>query len=149
MALTFGAVPGIMAVEHPRGARDGRDAHREGLHALPRRRPAAHPPRRPARYLGQVPGWELLDDARLIRRTFRFKNFREAFAFVHAVGELAEAEGHHPDVCFGWGYATVALRTKKINGLHENDFIMAAKVDARAGGRGGATGTGPPAATAP
>jgi len=101
------------------------------------------------RYLGQVPGWELLDDARLIRRTFRFKNFREAFAFVHAVGELAEAEGHHPDVCFGWGYATVALRTKKINGLHENDFIMAAKVDDRAGGRGGATGTGPPAATAP
>jgi len=44
-------------------------------------------------------------------------------------GELAEAEGHHPDVSFGWGYATVSLRTKKIKGLHENDFIMAAKID--------------------
>jgi pterin-4a-carbinolamine dehydratase len=44
-------------------------------------------------------------------------------------GELAESEGHHPDVSFGWGYATVSLRTKKIKGLHENDFIMAAKID--------------------
>ena len=44
-------------------------------------------------------------------------------------GALAEAEGHHPDICFGWGYATVSLRTKKIKGLHENDFIMAAKLD--------------------
>jgi hypothetical protein len=43
--------------------------------------------------------------------------------------ELAESEGHHPDVSFGWGYATVSLRTKKIKGLHENDFIMAAKID--------------------
>ena len=45
------------------------------------------------------------------------------------VGELAEAEGHHPDISFGWGYGTVSLRTKKIKGLHENDFIMAAKID--------------------
>jgi 4a-hydroxytetrahydrobiopterin dehydratase len=52
---------------------------------------------------------------------------------VHGIGELAEAEGHHPDLCFGWGYVTVALRTKKIKGLHENDFIMAAKVDRLAG----------------
>ena len=44
-------------------------------------------------------------------------------------GELAEAEGHHPDILFGWGYATVSLQTKKIKGLHENDFIMAAKLD--------------------
>ena len=43
--------------------------------------------------------------------------------------ELAEAEGHHPDITFGWGYAAVSLRTKKIKGLHENDFIMAAKLD--------------------
>ena len=69
-----------------------------------------------ARDLAQVPGWELLDDARLIRRTFRLKNFREALAFVQSVGELAEAEGHHPEICFGWGYATVSLRTKKIKG---------------------------------
>ena len=46
---------------------------------------------------------------------------------------LAEAEGHHPDISFGWGYATVSLRTKKIKGLHENDFIMAAKLDRIAG----------------
>ena len=85
------------------------------------------------RYLGQVPGWELADDARLLRRTFRLANFREALAFVHGIGELAEAEGHHPDLCFGWGYVTVALRTKKIKGLHENDFILAAKVDRLAG----------------
>jgi pterin-4a-carbinolamine dehydratase len=60
---------------------------------------------------------------------FRFKDFREAFAFVARAAELAEAEGHHPDITFGWGYATVSLRTKKIKGLHENDFIMAAKLD--------------------
>jgi 4a-hydroxytetrahydrobiopterin dehydratase len=53
----------------------------------------------------------------------------EALTFVQKVGEVAETEGHHPDVNFGWGYATVSLRTKKIKGLHENDFIMAAKID--------------------
>ena len=81
------------------------------------------------RYLGQVRDWELLDDARLVRRTYRFGNFREALAFVDQVGALAEAAGHHPDVCFGWGYATISLQTHKIKGLHENDFILAAKVD--------------------
>jgi 4a-hydroxytetrahydrobiopterin dehydratase len=45
------------------------------------------------------------------------------------VGELAEREAHHPDISFGWGYAEVSLQTKKINGLHENDFILAAKID--------------------
>ena len=49
------------------------------------------------------------------------------------VGALAESEGHHPDVQFGWGYATISLQTKKIMGLHENDFIMAAKIDRIAG----------------
>jgi hypothetical protein len=48
---------------------------------------------------------------------------------VQKIGELAEAEGHHPDISFGWGYATVGLQTKKIKGLHENDFIMATKID--------------------
>ena len=80
-------------------------------------------------YLAQAPGWELLDDGRKIQRTYRFKNFREALGFVQRAGELAEAEGHHPDIAFGWGYATVSLQTKKIKGLHENDFIMAAKLD--------------------
>jgi Pterin 4 alpha carbinolamine dehydratase len=54
---------------------------------------------------------------------------REALVFVQKVGELAEAEGHHPDIGVGWGYWTVSLRTKKIKGLHENDFIMATKID--------------------
>ena len=69
------------------------------------------------------------DDKRRIERTFKFKNFAEAFAFVTGVADLAEAEGHHPDISFGWGYVTVSLQTKKIRGLHENDFIMAAKLD--------------------
>jgi 4a-hydroxytetrahydrobiopterin dehydratase len=77
----------------------------------------------------QSPDWALLDEAARIERTYRFKNFAEAFAFVERAAALAEAEGHHPDICFGWGYATVSLRTKKIKGLHENDFIMAAKLD--------------------
>jgi 4a-hydroxytetrahydrobiopterin dehydratase len=77
----------------------------------------------------QAPDWALFDEARRIERSFRFPNFREALTFVQRVGELAEAEGHHPDVRFGWGYATVSLQTKKIKGLHENDFIMAAKID--------------------
>ena len=79
--------------------------------------------------LAQTPEWTLLDDAHRIERTFRFGNFAEALAFVQQVGELAETESHHPDISFGWGYATVSLRTKKIKGLHENDFIMAAKID--------------------
>ena len=77
----------------------------------------------------QTPEWAVFDDAHRIERTFRFKNFREALTFVQRVGELAESEGHHPDINFGWGYATVSLRTKKIKGLHENDFIIAAKID--------------------
>jgi hypothetical protein len=54
-----------------------------------------------------------------IERTFRFRNFREAFENAQQVAELAEAEGHHPDISFGWGYVTVVMQTKKIKGLHE------------------------------
>ena len=71
----------------------------------------------------------MLDEGRRIERGYKFKNFAEAFAFVQRAAELAEAEGHHPDISFGWGYAKVSLQTKKIKGLHENDFIMAAKLD--------------------
>jgi 4a-hydroxytetrahydrobiopterin dehydratase len=80
-------------------------------------------------YLDQAEGWQLLDDGKRIERRFKFRNFREALAFVDRVGALAEAEGHHPDITFGWGYATVSLHTHKIKGLHENDFIMAAKIN--------------------
>jgi len=76
-----------------------------------------------------VKDWQLLDDAHRIERKFAFKDFREALCFVVGIGELAEAERHHPDVSFGWGYAAVSLQTKKIKGLHENDFIMAVKID--------------------
>ncbi len=85
-------------------------------------------------YRAQAPDWALLDGATRIERRFRFKDFRAAFAFVARAAELAEAEGHHPDIGFGWGYAVVSLRTKKIKGLHENDFIMAAKLDRLASG---------------
>ena len=83
--------------------------------------------------LAQAALWTLADEASRITRTYRFKNFREALEFVRLVGELAEAEGHHPDIAFGWGSATISLQTKKIKGLHENDFIMASKID-RLGG---------------
>jgi 4a-hydroxytetrahydrobiopterin dehydratase len=81
------------------------------------------------RFHGQVPQWELRDDAKRIERKFKFRNFGEALGFVQKVGELAEREAHHPDISFGWGYATVSLQTKKIKGLHENDFILASKID--------------------
>lgn len=78
----------------------------------------------------EVPGWTLEDDARRIERRFRFKTFAAAFAFVGRVAGLADEEGHHPDIGFGWGYATISLQTHVIGGLHANDFIVAAKVDA-------------------
>ena len=88
-----------------------------------------------AAYLREASGWQLRDDAKRIERTYRFKNFRQALEFVDRVGALAEDEGHHPDITFGWGYATISLYTHKIKGLHENDFIMAAKIE-RAGPTG-------------
>jgi 4a-hydroxytetrahydrobiopterin dehydratase len=75
----------------------------------------------------QIPGWEVVEEHHL-RRRFRFKNFREALDFVNRVGELAEEQGHHPDVGFGWGYAEVTVYTHKIDGLTESDFILAAKL---------------------
>ena len=82
-----------------------------------------------AAYQAQAPDWTLLDQARRIERTYRFRNFGQAFGFVERAAALAEAEGHHPDIAFGWGYARISLQTKKIKGLHQNDFIMAAKLD--------------------
>ena len=86
----------------------------------------------------EAPDWALLDGATRIERRYQLKNFSEAFAFVARAAELAEAQGHHPDISFGWGYATVSLRTKKIKGLHENDFIVAATLDRVAEGAAGA-----------
>ncbi len=81
------------------------------------------------RYRAEVPGWTLIDSATRIERRFEFKNFVEAIDFANKIGIVAELEGHHPDICLGWGYCSVVFFTHKIKGLHENDFIMAAKVN--------------------
>jgi 4a-hydroxytetrahydrobiopterin dehydratase len=82
-----------------------------------------------ASYLVQAPGWALADEGHRIERSFKFQNFKEAMDFVARIGNLSEKEGHHPDISFGWGWAKVSWQTKKIKGLHENDFIMAAKTN--------------------
>ncbi|MDE3060971.1 MAG: 4a-hydroxytetrahydrobiopterin dehydratase [Pseudomonadota bacterium] len=79
--------------------------------------------------LKEIPGWELADGHKAIKRRFTFKNFVEALAFVNKVGAIAESEGHHPDITFGWGYAEILLWTHAIGGLHENDFIIASKIN--------------------
>jgi len=77
--------------------------------------------------LNDVSDWNLIDDSLKIQRKFEFKNFVDALAFTNKLGELSEAEFHHPDITLGWGYCTVIFYSHKIKGLHENDFIMAAK----------------------
>ena len=62
-------------------------------------------------------------------KEFKFKNFLESQDFVNKVGNIAEKEGHHPDISFGWGYAKIKIFTHAIKGLHESDFVLAAKVD--------------------
>lgn len=82
------------------------------------------------RRLAETPGWELADGPPMhLMRRFAFRNFAEAQAFAVRVGDLAEQEGHHPEITYGWGYGIVRWWTHKIGGLHENDFIMAAKVN--------------------
>lgn len=81
------------------------------------------------KYLHEAPAWELQDNASRLKRTFKFSNFAEAMALAQKVGDLCETEGHHADISFGWGYCKVEFQTHKINGLHQNDFIMAAKVN--------------------
>jgi 4a-hydroxytetrahydrobiopterin dehydratase len=75
----------------------------------------------------ETPEWTLEDNS--IRRTFEFEDFREAIAFVHRVAEVAEQEGHHPDITIRYGKVQLELLTHKINGLSKNDFILAAKID--------------------
>ncbi len=80
--------------------------------------------------LRDLPGWSLAGDGTSIEKKFKFADFITALAFVDRVSALAEREGHHPDIRFGWGYCIVTLTTHSIRGLHENDFIMASKIDA-------------------
>jgi 4a-hydroxytetrahydrobiopterin dehydratase len=79
----------------------------------------------------QVSAWEIVeqDGIKKLNRVFRFGDFAQALAFTNALGELAEEEGHHPALLTEWGSTTVTWWTHKINGLHRNDFVMAAKVD--------------------
>lgn len=72
--------------------------------------------------------WEVINKQQ-IERTFKFKNFQEALDFTNKAGTLAENEGHHPDICLSWGKVIITLWTHKIEALHENDFILAAKID--------------------
>jgi 4a-hydroxytetrahydrobiopterin dehydratase len=68
------------------------------------------------------------------RATFQFRDYRTALAFVNAVSALAEETWHHPELTLGWGFCDVSLTTRKISGLHESDFVMAARIDALASG---------------
>lgn len=79
-----------------------------------------------------LPEWQRVEREGIPRleRVYRFKNFREALAFANRVGELAEAEDHHPALLVEWGRTTITWWTHKIKGLHRNDLIMAAKCDA-------------------
>lgn len=76
-----------------------------------------------------TPNWKVENDNIKLFREFKFKNFKQAQEFVNKVGDIAESEGHHPDIEFGWGYARITIYTHAIGGLHENDFILAAKID--------------------
>ena len=80
-------------------------------------------------YKSQVPLWDVIENKKLIRE-FKLKNFLEALDFVKRIGEIAELEGHHPDInLHNWNKVTVTLWTHKIKGLYLNDFILAAKID--------------------
>jgi 4a-hydroxytetrahydrobiopterin dehydratase len=80
-----------------------------------------------AKLTAELPGWNVAGEHHL-ERTFVFPDFKTALAFVNRIGELAEREGHHPDLSLSWGQVGVEIFTHKINGLTESDFILAAKI---------------------
>ena len=84
------------------------------------------------KYQKKVDGWNIVqnkDKIYTLEKKFIFKNFLESQNFINNVGKIAEEEGHHPDITFGWGYAKINIMTHAIEGLSENDFILAAKID--------------------
>jgi 4a-hydroxytetrahydrobiopterin dehydratase len=84
------------------------------------------------KYLKKVDGWHVKNDDEKIYfliKEFKFKNFLESQNFVNKAGMIAEKEGHHPDIIFGWGYCKIKIFTHAIKGLAESDFILAAKID--------------------
>jgi 4a-hydroxytetrahydrobiopterin dehydratase len=90
------------------------------------------PPFTPAQITDYQPGiqseWQVSDQKKILRQ-FKFKNFKEAMMFVNSVADIAETEGHHPDIKINWNKVTLELTTHAISGLSENDFILAAKID--------------------
>ena len=76
----------------------------------------------------QVDGWNVMQEHH-ITKTFKFPDFRQALNFVNQVGNLAEEQGHHPDIFLAWGRVEITIWTHKIDGLTESDFILAAKID--------------------
>jgi len=84
------------------------------------------------KYQKKVDGWELKKNEKnvfFLEKKFIFKNFISSQNFVNKIGEISEKENHHPDISFGWGYAKIIVTTHSIEGLSENDFILAAKID--------------------
>tara|TARA_Y100001935_G_scaffold24179_1_gene17629 strand:+ start:188 stop:532 length:345 start_codon:yes stop_codon:yes gene_type:complete len=84
------------------------------------------------KYQKKVDGWNVTKNENniyFLEKKFTFKNFIESQNFVNEVGKISEEEGHHPDISFGWGYAKINITTHAIEGLCENDFILAAKID--------------------
>ena len=84
------------------------------------------------KYQKKVDGWEIVKNDKNINhleKKFVFKNFLESQKFINKVGAISEEEGHHPEISFGWGYAKISITTHAIEGLSENDFILAAKID--------------------
>jgi len=84
------------------------------------------------KYLKKIDDWDVKKNSKknyYLEKNFQFKNFVESQRFVNKVGSIAEAEGHHPDINFGWGYAKIEIFTHAIKGLAESDFILASKID--------------------
>ncbi len=84
------------------------------------------------KYQKKIEGWDVVKndkDIYFLEKRFEFKNFLESQKFVNEVGQISEQEGHHPEILFGWGYAKINISTHAIEGLSENDFILAAKID--------------------
>tara|TARA_B110000008_G_scaffold234093_1_gene238278 strand:- start:465 stop:809 length:345 start_codon:yes stop_codon:yes gene_type:complete len=84
------------------------------------------------KYQKKVDGWDIIKNDQgifFLSKKFIFENFLKSQDFVNEVGKISEEEGHHPDIYFGWGYAEIKVTTHAINGLSENDFILAAKID--------------------
>tara|TARA_B100001173_G_scaffold255074_1_gene226768 strand:- start:4092 stop:4436 length:345 start_codon:yes stop_codon:yes gene_type:complete len=89
------------------------------------------------KYQKKVDGWDVVKGEKgsyFLEKKFIFKNFLESQNFINKVGKISEDEGHHPEISFGWGYAKISITTHAIEGLSENDFILAAKIDEKTNG---------------